>query len=55
MRGEPDGESTDLLLMFDTFDACLEDIIEDLDNEAMQDMESFFAHTGETLQALGEH
>lgn len=55
VRGESDGEGTDLLLMFDTFDACLEDIIEDLDNEAMQDMESFFAHTGETLQALGEH
>ena len=55
VRGEPDGESTDLLLMFDTFGACLEDIIEDLDNEAVQDMESFFAHTDETLQALGEH
>ena len=55
VRGEPDGESTDLLLMFDSFEACLEDIIEDLDNDAVQDMESFFAHADETLQALGEH
>lgn len=55
VRGEPDGESTDLLLMFANIDACLEDIIEDLSNENLQDMESFFAHTGETLDNAGEY
>lgn len=54
LRGELDGKAADILLMFDSFDACLEDIVEDLDGADVQDMESFFAHTGESLDVLGD-
>lgn len=52
--GAPEaGDTGTLLLMFDTFEECLEDISEDISDDTMQDIHSFFAHTGEELEKLG--
>ena len=55
MMGAPEpGKFATLLLMFDTFEECLEDITADISDDTMQDIHSFFAHTGEELEQLGE-
>lgn len=54
VMGDPQPENAMLLLMFDTFEECLEDIAGDIKDDTMQNMDSFFTHTGQELEKLGK-
>ena len=55
VMGEPTPDDmAPLLLMFDTFEECLEDIAVDMSDDIPLDIESFLAQTGEDLDAFGD-
>ena len=55
VMGEPTPDDmAPLLLMFDTFEECLEDIAVDMSDDTPLDIESFLAQTGEDLDAFGD-
>ena len=55
VMGEPaPDDGAPLLLMFDSFEECLEDVAADMGDDTTPDIETFLAQAGEELEAFGD-